>query len=65
LHQQEFDTFNIDIFSSTGKLVHDKAISQSTNTVTLDLQFLAKGIYFTKIIGNKDNTVHFKKIIKQ
>lgn len=65
LQQQNHGTFNIDIFTSNGKLVYTKSISQSTNTLTLDLNNLSKGIYFTKITNHKNNRIHYEKIIKK
>ncbi len=65
LQQQNSDTFNIDIFTIDGKLVYKKAITQSTNTITLDLNHLSKGVLFTRITNNNDNSIHFEKIIKK
>ena len=65
LQQENADTFQVDIFTSTGKLVYNKNIEQQTNTITLNLLNLNKGVYFTKITSNSDHSVHYEKIIKQ
>ncbi len=65
LRQEDLDDFKIDIFTFDGKLVFNKVIRQSANTITLDLYNLSRGIYLTRITNFKNNRIHYQKIIKK
>ncbi|MDY7394040.1 hypothetical protein UMM65_02215 [Aureibaculum sp. 2210JD6-5] len=46
-------------------MLYNKEIKQPTNTITLSLKNLKQGIYFSRITSISDNTVHYKKLIKE
>jgi len=57
------DLYSIDIYSSNGNLVFaDETTNYQTSSKTLDLTYLAPGIYYIKFSSNSQITT--KKIIK-
>ena len=65
LRQESSDTFKVEIYAFDGKLVFKNIITQGADLVSLDLSYLKKGIYITKMTNLNNNRIHQQKIIKK
>ncbi len=64
LNQNYNGALTIQLYGLDGKLVYNKSIMKNENTITIDLFFLHKGVYFAKILNKDENLVFSTKIIK-